>query len=66
MAGKTVNIPLEILAKAESLEDIEDWLIVNDPESVKGLMESRRQHLCGELVSLEQVKERLAKRPSED
>jgi hypothetical protein len=62
MAGKTVNIPLEIIAKAETLEDIEDWLIVNDPESIKGLMESRRQHLCGELVSLEQVKERLARK----
>jgi hypothetical protein len=66
MAERTVNIPLEILAKAETLEDIEDWLIVNDPESIKGLMESRRQHLCGELVTLEQVKERLAKRSSED
>lgn len=65
MSRKTVEIPLDIFAKATNLEDLEDWLIVNDPESLAGLTEARKQHLCGETISLAEVKERLARKTSQ-
>ena len=63
MAKKTkevLEIPVEVWAGAESLDDIENWLIANDPESIAALTEAREQHLRGELVSLDEIKTRLA------
>jgi hypothetical protein len=65
MAKKTkefLEIPVEVWAGAESLDDIENWLIANDPESIAALTEAREQHLRGELISLEKIKTRLAER----
>lgn len=57
--GKNViEIPAEVWASATSLEDIENWLIANDPESIAALTEARDQHLRGELVSLGEIKAR--------
>jgi hypothetical protein len=61
--GKNViEIPAEVWANAKSLEDIENWLIANDPESIAALSEAREQHLRGELVSLEEIKTRYGTR----
>ena len=61
--GKNViEIPAEVWASATSLEDIENWLIANDPESIAALTEARDQHLRRELVSLGEIKARLARR----
>ncbi len=68
MAKKTrevIEIPTEVWAGAESLNDIENWLIANDPESIAALTEAREQHLRGELISLEEIKRRLAERTVE-
>ncbi|HUU56710.1 MAG TPA: hypothetical protein VMW93_05155 [bacterium] len=65
--GKNViEIPTEIWASATSLEDIENWLIANDPESIAALTEARGQHLSGELVSLDEIKARLARRAAKN
>ncbi len=61
--GKDViEIPADVWAGATSLEDIENWLIANDPESLAALTEAREQHLRGELISLEEIRRRLAAR----
>lgn len=57
-----IEIPAEVWAGATTLEDIEDWLIANDPESVAALTEARAQHLRGELISLEEIQRRLDER----
>jgi len=57
-----VEIPAEVWAGANSLEDLENWLIANDPESIAALTEAREQHLRGELISLDEIKRRLAAR----
>ncbi|MGD8719918.1 MAG: hypothetical protein PVH29_13995 [Candidatus Zixiibacteriota bacterium] len=53
-----IEIPVDVWASAASLEDIENWLIANDPESIAALTEAREQHLRGDLVSLEEIKTR--------
>ncbi len=60
--SKTVEIPVEVLANAESLDDIENWLIAHDPESLAALSEARRQHLKGETYTMEEVRAELEKR----
>ncbi len=57
-----IEIPAEVWAGATTLEDIEDWLIANDPESIAALTEARNQHLRGELIPLSEIKRRLDER----
>jgi len=54
-----VVIPLEVFVNAETIDDIEDWLMLQNDEFLKGLVEARRQHLAGEVSSLEEVKAKL-------
>jgi len=42
------------------LDDLENWLIANAPESISALFEARKQHLRGELISMEEIKACLA------
>ncbi len=51
-----IEIPAEIWAGAETLNDLENWLIGNEPESIAALTEAREQHLRGELISLDEIK----------
>ena len=60
--SKTVEIPVEVLANASSLDDIENWLIAHDPESLAALSEARRQHQRGETFTMEEVRAELEKR----
>jgi hypothetical protein len=61
-----IEIPADVWATATSLEDIENWLIANDPESIAALTEARDEHLRGEFVSLEEIKTRLAERAAKN
>ena len=54
-----VVIPMEVFVKAETIDDIEDWLMLQNDEFLAGLVEARRQHLAGEILSLEEVKAKL-------
>lgn len=54
-----VVIPMEVFVRAETIDDIEDWLMLQNDEFLTGLVEARRQHLAGEILSLEEVKARL-------
>jgi hypothetical protein len=56
---KYVVIPYEIFVNAQTIDDIEDWLMLQNDEFLKGLVEARRQHLAGEMLSLEEVKAKL-------
>jgi len=55
-----------VWALAESLDDLENWLIANSTESISALSEARKQHLRGELISLKEIKARLAERAAKD
>ena len=54
-----VVIPLEVFVNAETIDDIEDWLMLQNDEFLRGLVEARRQHFAGEVLSLEEVKAKL-------
>ena len=54
-----VVIPVEVFVEAETLDDVEDWLMLQDEEFMARLVEARRQHLAGDVMSLEEVKEKL-------
>ena len=61
-----IEIPAEIWAGAESLNDLENWLIANDPESIAALTEAREQHLRGALISLDEIKASIDERRDEN
>lgn len=61
-----IEIPAEVWADAESLDDLENWLVANAPGSIAALSEAREQHLRGELISLKEIKARLAERAAKD
>ena len=54
-----VVIPVEVFLDAETMDEIEDWLMLQNEEIMTGLVEARRQHLAGDLVSIEEVKAKL-------
>ncbi len=54
-----VVIPVEVFLEAETIDEIEDWLMLQNEEIMAGLVEARRQHLAGELLTIEEVKEKL-------
>jgi len=62
----TIEIPAEVWAGAESLNDLENWLIANDPESIATLTKARNEHLSGELISLDEIKASINERRDED
>jgi len=54
-----VVIPVEVFVEAKTLDDVEDWLMLQDEEFMARLVEARRQHLAGDLISLEELKVKL-------
>ena len=54
--SEIVGIPKGVLATAETLGDIEDWLAANDPEFLAEMRRIRQQEdLDGQGVSLEEA-----------
>lgn len=43
-----IQIPLTVWETADSKEDLEDWLLANDPAFVQEMRELRRQDVAGE------------------
>lgn len=62
--AKTVEVPitlLEALARATEAfgrleEELEDYLLAQDPEFIARMREARATHLAGDLVSLGELK----------
>jgi len=54
-----VVIPIEVFLDAETIDEIEDWLMLQNEEITARLVEARRQHLSGDLKSLDEVKAKL-------
>ncbi len=54
-----VVIPVEVFEAAESLDDLEDWLIAHNEELLARLREAREQHRRGDVKTLEEVKKDL-------
>lgn len=49
-----VSIPKTVFATAETLEDLEDWLLSRNPDFIKGMRRIRREEdLKGKGISLE-------------
>ena|GEM_PF-1477829 len=54
-----VVIPVEVLMAAQTLDDVEDWLIANNEDILARLRESREQHRRGNVRTLEEVEKDL-------
>jgi len=51
-----VSIPKTVLVSAETLEDLEDWLLSNNPEFIKELQQIRQEEdLKGKGITLESL-----------
>ncbi|PIU84149.1 MAG: hypothetical protein COS68_00250 [Elusimicrobia bacterium CG06_land_8_20_14_3_00_38_11] len=55
----TITIPVEVFETAESKEEIEDWLLVHDPEFIKRMLKARKNDIEGKGIPWEQVKAKL-------
>ncbi len=44
----TVEIPLRVLESVDTLDELEDWLMANNPRIVKALRDARKQDVAGE------------------
>ncbi len=53
-AQKTVTIPISVFETAESKEELEDWLLANDPSFVKEMERIQREE-SGHGISLDEA-----------
>jgi hypothetical protein len=58
-AAEYVLIPIDVFAQADSIEELEDWLIANNQDLINKLLEARGQHLRGEGIPAEELREEL-------
>jgi hypothetical protein len=54
-----VSFPVSIFETAETKEELEDWLMCQDPEFIAKLRKARQEHLNGEGTDLETIKKEL-------
>jgi hypothetical protein len=54
-AKKRISLPATVLTTADSVEDIEDWILAHDKVAIEGLRELRRAHIAGKIQSLDKV-----------
>jgi len=54
-----VLIPIDVFTKAETIEELEDWVIANNSSLIEKLLEAREQHLRGEGISAKDLREEL-------
>ncbi len=57
--AKTLRIPLDVFETAESKEEIEDWLMANDPAFLEKMRQARREDQGGAWKSLEALRKDL-------
>ena len=57
-AAKTIAIPTTVLTTADSVEEIEDWLLSRNPKAVENLRDLRRQHLAGKTITLDEAEKK--------
>ncbi|MBA7515414.1 hypothetical protein ES705_07454 [subsurface metagenome] len=42
-----VSFPLSVFETADTKEDLEDWLLAQNPEFIKKMRKARKDDLCG-------------------
>jgi hypothetical protein len=47
-ATDVVEIPLKVLESVDTLDELEDWLMAQNPQIMRELAETRRADLAGE------------------
>jgi len=50
-----ITIPVSVWESAETKEDLEDWLLANNPEFIRRLREAHREVKEGKPVSLDEL-----------
>jgi PHD/YefM family antitoxin component YafN of YafNO toxin-antitoxin module len=58
-APEYIVIPVEIFEAAETLEDLEDWLIAHNEELVARLRRAREEHGRGDAAAADDVRKEL-------
>jgi hypothetical protein len=48
MPKDVVEIPVPVLSSIETLDELDDWLMAQNPQIIEELREARRQDLAGE------------------
>jgi len=59
MKLKEVTFPLSIFETADTKEDLEDWLLSQDPEFIKKMRKARREDISGKGKSWGSLKREL-------
>lgn len=47
MREKAITFPEEVFETADTKEDLEDWLLVHNPDFIKKLRKARKDDLAG-------------------
>ncbi len=53
---KTVTFPLKVFETANTKEDLEDWLLAQDPEFIKRMRKARKDDIEGRGRDWEDIK----------
>jgi hypothetical protein len=56
---ETVTFPISVFETADTKEDLEDWLLSQDPEFIKKMREARQEDLLGKGKRWESLKKEL-------
>jgi len=59
MKLKEVTFPLSVFETADTKEDLEDWLLSQDPEFIKKMRKARREDISGKGKSWGSLKKEL-------
>jgi len=59
MKLKEVTFPLSVFETADTKEDLEDWLLTQDPEFIKKMRKARREDMAGKGKSWGSLKREL-------
>ena len=59
MRPKEVTFPLSVLETSSAKEDLEDWLLSQDPEFIRKMRKARREDILGKGKSWGSLKREL-------
>ena len=57
--SEEVTFPLSVFETADTKEDLEDWLLSQNPEFIKKMRKTRREDISGKGKSWESIKREL-------